>query len=50
MKVFVEQLLMQAWLPADDTRGAEEGQQIVPDITTKQLETQVNALAFRYCW
>ena len=49
MYVLAEQLLMQAWLPADDTRGAEEGQQIVPDITTKQLETQIYALAFRYC-
>ena len=39
---------MQAWLPAEATRGAEAGQQMVPEMTFPQVELQVYAVAFRY--
>jgi len=35
------QVFTQAWLPALVTRGAEDGQQIDPEITTEQELTQV---------
>jgi len=41
---------MQAWLPALATRGALEGQQIVPDTTTPQELIQEYAVEFRYYW
>ena len=37
-----------AWLPAEATRGAAVGQQIVPEMTFPQVALQVYAVAFRY--
>ena len=41
---------MQAWLAALATRGAVDGQQMLPEITTLQVVLQVQAVAFRYYW
>ena len=45
--MFYEQLSMQTMLPNDATRGAEEGQQMLPETWTAQVELQMKALAFR---
>ena len=37
-----------AWLPAEATRGAAIGQQIVPEMTFPQVALQVYAVVFRY--
>ena len=41
---------MQARLPAEATKGAVDGQQMVPEITTPQVLTQVKAVEFKYYW
>ena len=45
--MFYAQLSMQTMLTDDATRGAEEGQQMLPKTWTAQVELQVKALAFR---
>ena len=43
-----EQVAMQAWLPAEATRGAAVGQQMVPEMTFPQVALHVYALELRY--
>ena len=47
--MLAEQLLTQAWLPAEATRGAAEGQQMLPRIWTEQVALQVYALELNHC-
>ena len=42
-----EQVLMQMMLPAEATRGAEVGQQMLPEMVTAQVLLQVKALELR---
>ena len=45
--MFYVQLLMQMMLPAEATRGAAEGQQMLPRIYTAQVLLQVKALELK---
>ena len=45
--MLVEQLLTQMMLPAEATRGAVVGQQMLPKIVTAQVLLQVKAVEFR---
>ena len=42
-------MFTQAWLPAEATKGEDEEQQIVPEMTTLQVELQEYAVELRYC-